>query len=130
PNAGKLTTIAGGGSGATAALAASLSGPTGVAVDPVNDDVYIADYAGHKIYRVVQSTGAIEVVAGTGTAGFNGDQADATTAQLNRPNMLHFKGDYLYFAEGSNNRIRRVRLTNGGVALNPRPLDTIGGSST
>jgi hypothetical protein len=133
PNAGQLTTIAGVGSGATAALQATFQGTTGVAVDPATDDVYIADYDGHKMYRVVQSTGAIESIAGTGTAGFNGDQTNATIAQLNHPYMLHFKGDYLYFGDASNNKVRRIRIKNNGVLISDptaRPLDTVAGSST
>src|SRR5262249_51393352 len=105
PNAGVITTIAGGASSTgTPAQRATLLGPTGVAVDPATGDVYIAAKDEHRIYRVT-SAGAINVVAGTGTAGFNGDQLNATAAQLNNPYMLTISGSYLYVGDSSNNRI-------------------------
>ena len=129
-NAGQLTTIAGGGGahGSTAALLQSLSGPTGVAIDTAhNDDVYIADYGGQKVYHVVQATGAIDLVAGTGSSGFNGDQTDATLAQLSNPYFLHVRGSYLYISDSANGRIRQVTLNYNG---NPRPIATVAGTTS
>lgn len=51
----------------------------------------------------------ITTVAGNGTAGFSGDGAAATSAELNNPFRIGFdaKGN-MYIADGANNRIRKV----------------------
>ncbi|WP_299542533.1 RICIN domain-containing protein, partial [uncultured Streptomyces sp.] len=51
----------------------------------------------------------ISTVAGTGTAGFGGDDGPATSAQLNSPFGLAVDCvDTLYIADYSNHRIRRI----------------------
>src|SRR5205823_4020452 len=121
-----LSTIAGGGAGSTPAKQATFSQLLGVAIDTAsNDDVYFADAGLHKVYRVVQATGTLEVVAGTGSTGFNGDQADATQATLYTPYQIHIRGDYLYIADMNNHRIRRVN-----IHVSPRPIDTIAGTTS
>jgi len=53
--------------------------------------------------------GAITSVAGTGVAGFNGDNIPATTAQLNGPRTITVDpAGNLYIADFNNNRIRKV----------------------
>src|SRR6185295_9583086 len=127
---GVLSTIAGGGTaGSTPARQATFSTLFGVAVDNVTNDVYFADYSTHKVYRVTQSTdstnGTLEVVAGTGSTGFNGDQSDATQATLWNPYQIHIRGDYLYIADSSNDRVRRVN-----IRVSPRPIETIAGTTS
>ena len=48
-------------------------------------NVYIADTANHRIRKVTVSTGIITTIAGTGGATYNGDNIDATSAELCRP---------------------------------------------
>ncbi len=86
---GVLTTIAGSGilgdSGdGGAATAATLSAPSGVAVDAVGN-VYIADRYNKKIRKVTVSTGIITTFAGVGYFGFSGDGGAATLASLDNP---------------------------------------------
>jgi len=83
---GRITTFAGtaylersSGDGGPAA-AASLSGPTDVAVDR-QGNVYIAELSGRRV-RKVNPAGTITTIAGTGGAGFSGDGGPATAAQL------------------------------------------------
>ncbi len=125
PNAGSLVTIAGGSSGTTQALQATFGRISGVAVDPSNNDVYFSDYDNHKVYRMTQPAGTLEVVAGTGGTGFNGDQGDATLATIYYPVQLHIRGTSLYIADYSNQRVRRVTL-----GVNPRPIVTVAGTTT
>src|SRR5207244_10348089 len=99
-------------------------GPTELASDPATNDVYIAAYNEHRIYRVT-AAGAISVVAGTGTAGFNGDQSDATLAQLNTPYFVSIAGSNLYIGDQTNHRIRRMVIN-----VTPRPIDTVAGSNS
>ncbi|MBI2150793.1 MAG: hypothetical protein HYU27_09355, partial [Acidobacteria bacterium] len=123
---GVISTLAGGGAATgTDAQKADFNDVRGVALDAATNDVYVSDHTAHKIWRVDQSTGAIELVAGTGTADFNGDQADAKQATLNYPLQLHIRGDYLYIADQNNHRIRRVN-----IRQTPRPIETIAGTTS
>ena len=112
--AGVISTVAGdgtqgfGGDGG-AATAAQLYWPSGVALDGAGN-LYIGDGNNQRI-RKVDAAGVISTVAGTGTAGFSGDGAAATAAQLNYPGRVALDGaGNLYIADRFNNRIRRVRL--------------------
>ena len=89
-----------------AATSAQLNGPQGVAVDATGN-LYIADTQNHRVRKV--SGGNITTVAGSGTAGFAGDGASATGAQLNAPfGVAVDASGNLYIAEFSNNRVRKV----------------------
>ena len=48
-------------------------------------DLFIADIGNKRIREVNLSTGIITTVAGTGTAGYNGDGIQATAATLDVP---------------------------------------------
>ena len=48
-------------------------------------NVYIADNYNHRIRKVTVSTGIITTIAGTGTAGYSGDNVAATSAALKFP---------------------------------------------
>lgn len=56
----------------------------------------------------------ISNVAGNGTAGFAGDGAAATSAQLNLPFSVAVAGSNIYIADQANNRIRLV--SNGNIS--------------
>ncbi len=71
-------------------------------------NLYIADSSGQRIRRV-SSNGTITTVAGNGVSGFSGDGGPATSASLGFPlGMAVDSLGNLYFADGDNNRIRRV----------------------
>ena len=79
---GNIITVAGNGSAGYsgdggAATSAQLNVPYDVAVDQ-NGDLFIADTGNNVIREVVQATGNIITVAGTGTAGYSGDGGAAT----------------------------------------------------
>jgi sugar lactone lactonase YvrE len=108
-----ITTVAGNGfAGLTGdgALAASagLSVPSSVVVD-ASDDLIIADFADNCVREVNAQSGIITLIAGNGVAGYSGDGASATSAQLNTPSgvFLDQRGN-LYIADSSNNVIRRM----------------------
>jgi len=61
-----------------------LNDPTGVAVDNAGN-LYIADAGNARVREVSAATGAIATIAGTGTAGYNGDGGLAIQAQLRNP---------------------------------------------
>ncbi len=89
------------------ATAAQLNLPVFVATDP-GGNVYIADQK-NNVIRKVDLAGVITTVAGTGVAGFAGDNGPATQAQLNSPTGVFVdpQGDLLV-ADVGNQRIRKV----------------------
>ena len=111
---GTITTIAGTGAegfagDGGAATSAVLDTPTGVAVD-TSGNIYIADSHNNRIRKV--SGGTITTVAGTGTAGFGGDNAAAIAASLSLPSAVAVgPGGSLYIADTNNHRIRMVTGT-------------------
>jgi trimeric autotransporter adhesin len=111
--AGSSTTgFAGDNAAATSAL---MNQPTGVVVDSAGN-LYIADLGNNRI-RKVTATGIITTVAGTGAAGFSGDGAAATAAQLNSPSRVAVdSAGNLYIADASNNRIRKVTAATGFIS--------------
>ena len=77
-------------------------------------NIYIADQWNHRIRKVTVSTGIISTIAGTGTAGYSGDNGAATSATLNYPHgvVLDTAGN-MYIADFTNNRIRKVTISTG-----------------
>jgi cytochrome c553 len=82
--------------------------PTNVYVDAAGF-VYVSDARNHAI-RKISREGMVETIAGTGRAGFNGDNIPAKEAQLNNPNgvVVHPDGR-VFISDTNNNRIRVIR---------------------
>lgn len=90
-----------------------------VAVDNAGN-VYVPDSTKHQIYKV-DTQGVSTVIAGTGRAGYSGDGAQATDAQLNGPIGVAVGADgTVYFADNANDRIRKIAP--GGI------ITTVAGS--
>lgn len=107
-----ITTVAGGGSDSGAgdgepATVAKLLAPADAVAGP-DGALYVAERGRHRIRRVGPD-GVITTVAGTGVAGFSGDDGPATLAQLREPNGIAVAPDgSLYIADTLNHRIRKV----------------------
>ena len=113
---GDVTTVAAGstftGDGSMATMA-GLDFPHGVAVDAVGN-FFIADTEKRRIRKVDVSSGIITTVAGTGAAGFSGDDGPATAATLDLPLGLAVDpSGNLYIADSQNHSIRRVDASSG-----------------
>ena len=90
-----------------AATSAQLNYPEGVSVD-ISGIVYIADNGNNKI-RMVNSTGIITTIAGTGVPGSTGDGGAATFAQLDHPYGVSVDiSGKIYISEYNNHKIRMV----------------------
>jgi len=86
---------------------AQLSNPAGIAVDAAGN-LYIADQGNHRVRRV-SPDGVITTIAGTGQAGFSGDEGRAEAAMLNQPTDVEVDGNnYVYLADMGNHRVRRI----------------------
>src|SRR5213594_3256688 len=94
-----------------AATSAELYYPAGVAVDSAGN-LYNVDYANQRI-RKVNTSGTITTVAGNGTAGYNGDNIAAISAELNHPfvGVAVDSAGNLYIADERNQRIRKVNTS-------------------
>jgi uncharacterized protein (TIGR03437 family) len=94
------------GDGGQARLA-QLNQPSACALDSAGN-LFIADTFSHRI-RKVDPSGAISTVAGTGAAGFSGDEGPAIAGSINAPRgvVVDDNGD-IFIADTGNNRIRQV----------------------
>ncbi len=111
-SAGVITTIAGNGVQGFAgdggsASAGELDTPAGIAVRP-DGSIFVADTGNNRL-RVISAAGTISTYAGTGSAGFSGDGAAATAAQLALPQGIAVNAaGMIVFADSNNQRIRMV----------------------
>lgn len=97
------------------AAEAQINQPRGIAID-VDDNIYIADTLNHRIRRVDAGTSNIATIAGTGVAGYSGDGASATAAQLNTPERIAVDtAGNVYLTDTNNHRIRRVAQSSGNI---------------
>jgi sugar lactone lactonase YvrE len=113
-----IYTIAGNGSAGYSgdggqATVADLNSPTTSVLDK-SGNLYIADSNNNVVRKVAAGTGIITTIAGTGVAGFSGDDGPATMAQLNYPYGLAFdSAGNLYISDLSNSRIRKITAATG-----------------
>ena len=99
---------------------------TGFAAD-ANGNSFIAIAGQNKVYKL-NSAGGLSLYAGTGEAGFNGDNLAASSAQLNAPWGLFLDpAGNLYVADTGNARLRKVDAGTG--AINTVAGNAIAGSA-
>lgn len=114
---GVITTVAGNGTAGYSgdgekAIDTKLNGPQNVVVDKFGN-LYVADRLNNRI-REVGLGGEITTVAGTGEAGYSGDNEQANTAKISGPTGLAIDASgNLLFADAGNVRIRKVVIFTG-----------------
>ncbi len=107
---------AGYGGDGSSATSAELNNPADTAVDNAGN-IYIADAFNDAVRKVTAATGIITTVAGTGTAGYNGDGILATSAELDFPTGVAVdNAGNLYIADENNQRIRKVTVSTGDIS--------------
>jgi gliding motility-associated-like protein len=112
-----ITTIAGNGLESYAgdgglAVNAELRKPAAVTVDS-KGNIFIADTYNNVIRKVDAVSGIITTIAGTGTAGYSGDNGNAQLAKLNYPTDIFVdKDDNLVIADAKNHAIRKIIFCN------------------
>lgn len=122
---GIITTIAGNGTAAYSgdgglATAAEINNPSGIGFDAAGN-IYIVDSYNNRI-RMINTSGIITTIAGTGTGAYSGDGGQATVAELKTPRAIAISLGNLYIADEANNRIRKINTS--GI------ITTIAGNGT
>jgi sugar lactone lactonase YvrE len=118
---GRLTTQAGNGVKAYAgdggrAADASFSAPHEIRFD-ADGHLFVVERDAHVVRRVDARTGVVTTIAGTGEAGFSGDGAPATAAQLRQPHSIAFDAaGNLLICDIGNGRLRGVDMRTGVIA--------------
>lgn len=93
------------------AINAGLIHPSSITVDN-QDNVYITD--AQTVRKITASTGIINTIAGTGTAGYSGDGGPAVNAKMSSPNALAVDTfGNVYVADNQNNVIRKITASTG-----------------
>src|SRR5688572_29946174 len=117
---GKIVTVAGSGEKGFSgdggpALAAKLNEPYEVRFDRAGNICWV-ERLNHCIRKLDIKTALISTLAGTGAAGFSGDNGPAVKAQLSQPHSLSFdRAGNLYIADVSNHRVRKVDAASGVI---------------
>lgn len=121
---GRMTTMAGAlrekgdrGDGGPAAEA-RFNGLHNLAVAP-SGDIYLADTWNRKVRKIDAKTGRVVTVAGTGEAGYSGDDGPATKATFGGIYCVSLDpaGKQLHLADLDNRRVRAIDLASGVVRL-------------
>ena len=129
---GIMSTVAGNGTFGTtgdggAATAAEIYSPVGVAVDH-SGNVYFTDYSSR--IRYVNTSGIVNTITGTGTAGYSGDGGAASAAEINTPlGVFVDASNNIYISDGYNSRIRKITTGTPVVAAITGPTTVTSGSS-
>jgi sugar lactone lactonase YvrE len=113
---GTITTFVGGASGTYfnggTGTGVTLS-PAGIAFDP-SGNLYVAEPTQQIVVKVTSAGAAslfagVQTAGGPGTAGYNGDNIQATSAELNAPTSVATdRSGNVYIADSQNYRIRYV----------------------
>lgn len=105
------------------ATSAELNYPYGICTNTAGD-VYIAEWAGHRIRKIDATSGGIYTIAGTGNVGSTGDGGQATAAKIwGAYDVKVDASGTVYFVDANANRVRKINGTTGIIT-------TIAGTGT
>jgi len=110
-SSGTITTVAGNGTPGFSgdggpASAALLNYPVDLATD-ASGNLYIADWLNFRV-RMVDTTGTIQTVVGSGKYGYNGERLAPNQVDVFPQGLAFDTIEELNFADGSSNRIRKI----------------------
>ena len=93
---------------------------TNMGIAPIDLDsqgnIYFGDSISHRVRRIDADTQLVTTIAGTGVAGYNGDNIPASTAQVNQPiDVLVDDDGNIYFVENAGHRLRMIEAQTAEV---------------
>ena len=119
---GVVTTLAGPAQGTTTSgdndgtgTNARFYNPWDITTDGTN--LYVADWSNNKIRQIVISTGVVTTLAGPSQGDRTSGDTDATgnSARFRQPQGITTDGTNLFVSDSSNNKIRKIVISNGVV---------------
>jgi uncharacterized alkaline shock family protein YloU len=92
-------------------------------------NLYIGDFGNHRVRKVTASTGVITTIAGTGSAGYSGDNGQATAAMIKFPHGINLDNSLnVYFGDyEAYNVIRKITIATGIISTVAGTGSTSGG---
>lgn len=117
-DSGRMTVVVGIGEAGNSgdggpATSAKMTEPYEVRFDSQGNMIFV-DMPSAVVRRVAADSGVITTIAGTGTAGFNGEAGLATEVQLDQPHSIALDDrDNIYICDIKNHRVRRVDALTG-----------------
>lgn len=117
----RLTTIAGNGEKAWAgdgglARDAAFSAPHEIRFDAAGN-LFVVERDSHTVRRIDAVSGIVTTIAGTGEAGYSGDNLAANRAQLRQPHSIAFDAaGNLLICDIGNSRLRQVNMQTGIIS--------------
>lgn len=103
--------------------AAQIKNPAGVVVDSTGTYAYVCDGGNHKIKKVDLSTGAVTLLAGSGSAASADGTGSGATFNVPTGIVIDSTDTNLYVSESTGNKIRKIVISSGVVT-------TVAGSGT
>ncbi|HNX59319.1 MAG TPA: hypothetical protein PKK43_09475, partial [Spirochaetota bacterium] len=89
----------------------AVSSPIGITTD--NTNLYVTD--SHEIHKIVISSGAISVIAGSPSSGIT--DGTGISAYFNTPSGIAYANGHLYVADTGNHAIRDIDISSRNVSL-------------
>lgn len=83
-----------------------ICSPEGVAVDS-SSNVFFGDYLNLRV-REISSSGTITTVAGSGDAGYNGENLPAASTHIDGPIAVGVSNGTIFYADDGQNRVRKL----------------------
>lgn len=114
---GVVTTLAGNGTTTSTdgtGTGASFNRPIAIAIDPSGLNLYVGEFSGNKVRKIVIATGVVTTIAGSGASG-NADNATGTLATFNGIKGLTVDATHIYVSDELNHNIRKIEIATGIV---------------
>lgn len=93
--------------------------PRGITYSPLDNALYVADYAMNRVRRIALTSGVISTICGTGVSSYSGDGGFASSATLSRPwGVAVDSNPYrvaLFISDSSNDVVRRIDGVSGVI---------------
>ena len=109
---------------------AMIDAPLGIVAD-ASGTIYFCDNGNNRIRKFNPRGGdTIYTIAGNGTAGYNGDNITATSAEIYAPSAITIDSvGNIFFADGNNNRIRKISTSGTITTIAGNGMDGCAGDN-